>query len=211
MSGTANRRVVVIGAGGHGKVVIATLQAAGYVIEALLDDDPSKVGQNLLGVCIAGRPDDLLRDSAAEVVLAIGDNASRQAFARRFPGASWLSVVHPFAHVHPSVCLGPGSVVFAGGVVQPDTVLGAHVIVNTGCTVDHDCVVKDFAHLAPGVHVSGGVTIGEGALLGIGCCVKPGVSIGAWATVGAGAAVVRDVPDGVVSVGVPARVRASRQ
>ena len=95
-------------------------------------------------------------------------------------------------------------------MIQPDAHLGAHVIVNTGATIDHDCAIGDFAHVAPGVHLSGGATIGEGVLLGIGCCVKPGASVGAWATVGAGAAVVRDVPEGAVALGVPAAAPTNR-
>ncbi len=103
--------------------------------------------------------------------------------------------------------LGRGTVVFAGAVVQPDAVIGDHVIVNTGATVDHDCVVGDYAHLAPGVHLAGSVHVGEGAFLGIGSVVSPGVRIGRWTTLGAGAVAIRDLADGAVAVGVPARAR----
>ncbi len=203
------RRAIVVGAGGHGKVVVATLQAAGYEVEAVLDDDRSKFGQVVLGVPVTGPVDERLGRGGAGVVLAIGDNQARQAFAGRFPHLTWLSVGHPTAVIHPSVKIGAGTVVFAGAIIQPDTFLGEHAIVNTGATVDHDCRIGDFAHLAPGVHLSGGVFIGEGALLGVGSCVKPGASVGAWATVGAGGAVIQDIPEGTVAVGVPARVRGA--
>jgi acetyltransferase EpsM len=77
--------------------------------------------------------------------------------------------------------------------------------VNTGATIDHDCIVGDYAHLAPGVHLAGAVQVGEGAFLGIGSVVCPGIKVGRWATLGAGGVAIRDVADGVVAVGVPAR------
>lgn len=194
--------VAVLGGGGHAKVVISTLRSAGYDVWGVLDDDPEKLGESLLGVEVVGRID-ALRGRPA--VIGVGSNAARRAIAARLPGQAWVCAVHSTAEVDTSVRLGPGTIVFAGVVVQPDTVIGAHVIVNTGATVDHDCVLGDFVHIAPGCHVAGGVQIGEGAFLGIGSAVIPGIRIGAWATVGAGAVVVEDVPDGVTVVGVPAR------
>lgn len=195
--------VVVLGAGGHAKVVVATLQAAGREVGGLLDDDPARHGTTVLGHpvtgAIAGHP----LKPGHPAVLAIGDNRTR----RRLSGLelSWVSAVHPTAAVHPSVGLGDGTLVFAGAVVQPDTVLGDHVVVNTAASVDHDCTIGDFAHLAPGCRLAGGVRVGEGALLGIASAVVPGVTIGAWAVVGAGAVVTEDVPGGSIVAGVPAR------
>lgn len=94
----------------------------------------------------------------------------------------------------------------AGVVVNTGSVIGADVILNTGCTVDHHNRIGDHAHIAPGVHMGGEVEVGEGALVGIGATVMPRKRIGAWSVVGAGTLVTRDVPDGVVVVGAPARV-----
>ena len=207
MSGRGLRRVVVIGAGGHAKVVIATLQAAGFAVAALLDDDPARAGSVLLGVEVQGTTADLLRVERVPAVIAVGDNRSRREIAGRLAGLEWLSVVHPAAFVHPSVRLGPGTIVFAGCVIQPDTILGSHVIVNTGARVDHDCLIEDFVHLAPGTLLAGGVTVREGALLGVGSAAIPGVTVGPWTTVGAGGVVIDDLPGGVTAVGVPALPR----
>jgi sugar O-acyltransferase (sialic acid O-acetyltransferase NeuD family) len=195
--------VLVAGAGGHAKVVIATLQAAGFEVAGVLDDDAAKLGTSVLGVRVVGGTE-MASGSDRPLVLAIGSNAARRDLAARL-ACRWATVVHPGAIVHPSVRLGPGAVVFAGAVVQPDTVIGAHAIVNTGARIDHDCVIGDFAHVAPGCALAGAVRVGEGAFCGIGSAVIPGVSIGAWAVVGAGAAVVRDVPGGATIAGVPAR------
>jgi sugar O-acyltransferase (sialic acid O-acetyltransferase NeuD family) len=200
--------VWIIGAGGHAKVVIDTLRAAGgFAIAGVLDDDPRRWDGALLGVPIVGdtSADTLARQGVARAVIAVGSNATRAAIAARCAGrVAWPHVVHPRAYVAPGVAVGEGTVIFAGAIVQPDAVLGRHAILNTGCSVDHDCVLGDFTHVAPGARLAGNVTVGPGSLVGLGATILPGRAIGAWATVGAGSVVVRDVPDGVVVKGVPA-------
>ena len=204
--------VVVVGAGGHAKVVVATLQALGVGVRVALDDDESLWGGSLLGVPVAGPISTLADLDGHRVVLALGDNRTRQRLAARLesahPGLRWAIAVHPSAVVHPSAQIGPGGVVFAGAVVQPDALIGAHAIVNTGATVDHDCRLGDFVHLAPGSHLAGGVVLDGGAFVGMGAVVLPHRRVGAWATVGAGGVVVEDVADGVTVAGVPARALA---
>lgn len=205
---TAETAVVVIGAGGHGKVVVATLQAAGLKPSLVLDDDPALWGGAVLGIEIAGPTAELHRLGTRRAVLAVGGNRARGDLAVDLAAGGdveWVTAVHPAAVVDPSVSLGPGTVVFAGAIIQPDTTVGAHVIVNTAASVDHDCRLGDFVHVAPGARLAGGVEVGEGAFLGIGCRVLPGLRIGAWATVGAGATVTHDVSDGWTVVGSPAR------
>lgn len=192
--------IVVIGAGGHAKVLISTLAARGFSIEAVLDDDDTKRDMDAQG----SRVSRIEMERGGSGIIGIGDNAQRREKARAL-NFEWRTVVHPSAYVHPSARLGRGTVVFAGAVVQPDAVIGDHVIVNTGATIDHDCVIGDYAHLAPGVRLAGSVHVGEGAFLGIGSAVIPGVRIGCWSTLGAGAVATRDLADGVVAVGVPAR------
>jgi len=195
--------LVVIGAGGHAKVVIATARDAGHRDLRVVDDDPSRWGQSILGVPIAGPSAPVLRDPDAVAVLAIGSNPTRKALADA-ARCAFAVVVHPSAVIHPSVILGAGTVVFAGTVIQPDTRIGGHGIVNTGASIDHDCAIGDCVHVAPGVRLAGGVTLGDGVLVGIGSAIIPGIAVGAWATIGAGAAVVRDVAARTTVVGVPA-------
>jgi sugar O-acyltransferase (sialic acid O-acetyltransferase NeuD family) len=200
MSGT-NGSVVVLGAGGHAKVVISTLQEAGYTVEAVYDDNDGK--QMVLGIPVKGRLTDV--EPGMRAIVAIGSNHIRQITVAQLPGVEWMSIIHPRAYVHRSVQIGPGTVVFAGAVIQPDAVLGEHVIINTGATVDHDCNIDSYAHIAPGVNLAGGVMVGERAFVGIGSTAIPRRKIGARATVGAGSVVIGDVSDDATVAGVPAR------
>jgi len=204
-------KLYLIGAGGHAKVVLSTVLAAGLSVDGLFDDDPQKQGMKILGIPIVGTISDAKRSSPACGILAIGDNRTRHRLAHELLGWEWLTVIHPRAYVHPSAKLGSGTVVFAGAVIHPDAQIGAHVIINTGATVDHDCWIGDFVHLAPGVHLAGNVTVEEGAFVGIGAVAVPKIEVGAWAIVGAGAVVVEDIPPQVTAIGVPAKPVKSAQ
>jgi sugar O-acyltransferase (sialic acid O-acetyltransferase NeuD family) len=205
-----SNHIYVIGAGGHGKVVIATLRDAGYVVAGVLDDNPVTWRKTVLGLPVLGPATKLLEVPTAKAVLAIGSNAVRQSLARQLMAVDWLTVIHPTAYVHPSVKVGCGTVVFAGAVLQPDAEVGCHCIVNTAVTVDHDCHIEDFVHLAPGVHLAGSVTVGAGTLMGIASAAIPGIHIGKSTVIGAGATVISDIPDNVTAVGSPARIKTSQ-
>jgi sugar O-acyltransferase (sialic acid O-acetyltransferase NeuD family) len=194
--------VIVIGAGGHAKVVIATVRAIGGNVRAVYDDQESRWGQTLLGVPVTG-PISSERIGDSPAVLAIGDNRVRRTLSTQLR-AKWITACHPRAVVDSSVTIGSGTVIFAGVVIQPDTAIGAHCIVNTSASIDHDCSVGDYVHVAPGVSLCGGVSVAEGALLGVGAKVAPLVRVGEWSTVGAGAVCVEEVPSGSTVVGVPA-------
>jgi sugar O-acyltransferase (sialic acid O-acetyltransferase NeuD family) len=201
------RDLIVVGAGGHAKVVVATARAAGFRVVAIVDDDAARWGASLLGVPVSGPTARALDDAGAAVVLAIGRNAARRALATS-ARCDFVSLLHPSAIVEPSVRLGAGSVVFAGAVIQPDCTIGAHAIVNTGASIDHDCLLGTAVHVAPGSRLAGNVTLGDEVFLGIGAVVIPGITIGPRTTIGAGAAVICDLPADIVAIGVPARVRA---
>lgn len=201
-----NNGIFVVGAGGHSKVVVSCLQERSMSIAAILDDDESKWGRRILGVPVRGPVALLNGCKGAKVIPAIGDNNARLLMMNRFSDAIWITVVHPAAWVHKSVALGAGTVIFAGAVVQPDTHIGLGCIVNTGATIDHDCFVGDGVHIAPGSNIAGGVEIGEGSFLGIGAKVIPNIKIGKGVIIGAGSIIIRDIPDLVTAVGVPARI-----
>lgn len=200
-----DRQVIVVGGGGHAKVVISSLRAQGYKICTVYDDDSAKWGQRLLGLPIAGPIERLGEPDRHPAVIALGDPLLRKQLAERY-ARDWITVIHPRAYVDDSVTIGPGSVVFAGAVIQPGTTIGSHCIINTSASVDHDCVLSDYINIAPGAHLASKVRVASGADLGTGANVIPGISIGEFSVVGSGATVIHDVPPYVTAVGCPARV-----
>jgi sugar O-acyltransferase (sialic acid O-acetyltransferase NeuD family) len=196
--------LVVIGGGGHAKVVVSTALSAGWRVVAVLDDAADKRGTDILGVPVSGGVDMIVDLASDGAVIAVGDNRARKTLSDRI-NSNWVTIVHPSAVVHPTVTLGHGTVVFAGVVIQPDTVIGDHAIINTSTSIDHDCRIGAFCHIAPGSNLAGSVTVGEGTFFGIGTRAIPGVMVGRWSTIGAGGVVIDEIPDGVTAVGVPAR------
>lgn len=201
--------IVVIGAGGHARVVVDALQCAGLEVEGVIGLEP--VG-DVLGVRYLGTDDAVLARNPQSVMLANGVGSidakgTRAAVFDRFAalGYEFVRVIHPSAVVARSAQLGEGAQVMAGAVIQPGARLGKNVLVNTRASVDHDCVIGDDVHIAPGATLSGGVIVEAGAHVGAGAVVLQGRRVGVRAVVGAGATVHRDVRAGVIVVGVPAK------
>jgi UDP-perosamine 4-acetyltransferase len=204
-------RVVILGGGGHAKVVIDILeQAAEFAIAGFLSpaEQPDEIcGYRRLGS--DGALDEVLRSGVASAFVAIGDNRRRMdciALVRRH-GFTLVNAISPAGIVSRHATLYCGIAVMPGAVINAGSVVQEGAIINTNATVDHDCVVGACAHVAPGTTLAGCVRLGDGVFLGTGSSVIPGIAIGSWTTVGAGAVVVADLPDHVVAVGVPAIIR----
>jgi len=205
-------RVVVVGCGGHGIVVADTLLCAvraGSAVNPIgyVDDDPAQAGRLLLGLPVLGRIEQLAQVPHEGVIVAIGDNQTRQTIFNMLSSRHerFLIAHHPTAIVADSAVIGPGTMICAGVIVNPCSTIGANVILNTGCSIDHHNQIGDHVHIAPGVHTGGTVKVGDGSLVGIGATIMPGLKIGARSIVGAGALVAEDVPSDVTVVGLPAR------
>lgn len=200
--------VLIIGCGGHGKVVVDALRKLGWADERLVlaDDDISLRGALVLGLSVQGSAAELLR-AGERFHVAIGDNAARARVAALCVDAGMhpLTVIHPAATMAASAHIGGGCLVAAGAVVGPDVTLGSGCIVNHGAIVDHDCQIADACHVAPRVALGGNVTLGARVFVGTGATVLPGVTVGDGCIVGAGSVVLRNVPANSTVVGVPAK------
>jgi sugar O-acyltransferase (sialic acid O-acetyltransferase NeuD family) len=202
--------LVILCAGGHGRVVADAARAAGRRVAGFLDAG-RPVGARHDGVAVLGG-DGLLDDpifcAGHDFVVATGVQALRRRLALlvQARGGRLARVIHPSAVVAPSAMIGAGTVLAAGAIVNPGARLGDFVIVNTGATIDHDDVLEDGVQICPGAHLAGLVTCREDAFIGTGAAVIPGRTIGRRAIVGAGATVIHDIPDDATAIGCPARV-----
>lgn len=209
---TGARPIIVLGAGGHAKVVIDALKAAGADILGAVDPDETTHGTHILGVSVLGADDVVLEHTPDAVALvngvgSTGPSSRRQELYRHFRNVdfAFVSVIHPSAVIGGEVEMADAVQIMAGAVVQPGCRIGANAIINTRASVDHDCVIGDHVHIAPGAVLGGGITIGGGSHIGVGSSVIQNVRIGENVLVAAGAAVVTDVPEGARIAGVPAR------
>jgi sugar O-acyltransferase (sialic acid O-acetyltransferase NeuD family) len=208
-------RALGLGAGGHTKVVLEILVAAGGIdVVGLLDPRRDLWETTVLGVRVLG-DDSLLpvhyHAGVSHVFIGLGSASDTRPRRRLYEyaaeqGFDVVAAVHPSASVSPSARIGRGATILAGAVVNADSELGDDVIVNTNAVVEHDCRVGSHVHVASGAVVASGVRIGNGVHVGAGATVIQGVEIGDGAVVGAGAVVLGDVESGTIVVGVPARV-----
>jgi sugar O-acyltransferase (sialic acid O-acetyltransferase NeuD family) len=202
--------LLIIGAGGHGKVVADTALLLGWDTVAFLDDRVATL-RSPLGLPIVGTVGDLRAQGAAFscAIVAIGDAKLRLELTDRCrrSGLEVVSIVHPMAFVSKFASVGSGSVAFAQSAINADVKVGTACIVNTGATIDHDCIIGDGVHICPGAHLAGNVRVGNRSWIGIAATIRQGTTIGCDATVGAGAVVVANVADGATVVGVPAKRR----
>jgi sugar O-acyltransferase (sialic acid O-acetyltransferase NeuD family) len=207
-------RLIIIGAGGHGKVVADAATEAGWREVVFLDSGWPEKGTHA-GFPVVGTDRDLARLAGPEdqLVVSIGDGRRREQLCREASdaGIRLATVIHPAATVSKRAQIGAGTVVFAGALVNADARIGMGCIVNTGAIIEHDCELGDGVHVCPGVALAGAVIVGARSWIGIGGCVKQGIRIGADVMVGAGAVVVKDLPDGITAFGVPARVVGGHQ
>lgn len=209
------RPVVIIGAGGFGREVVAIVRAcaaAGFdrQIQGVLDDAPSE--QNLdrlarLGLQHLGGLDVLAELGPVSLVVGVGDNSVRSRIVTGVDGLDldFPRFVHPDATLGGDVSIGEGAVLAPGVRLSTNVHCGRHVHIDQNATASHDVRLGDFSRLSPAVCLAGGVVIGDGALIGAGATVLPGIRVGAQAVVGAGAVVVADVAPRVTVKGVPAR------
>lgn len=201
-----HKTLVIIGASGHGKVVVDIAEQIGCYDEILFCDD-SMTRETVLGYPIVGDSQKALEyKEKADYIVAIGNSKIRENVMTnlQFQNGHIATLIHPKATVSRYAKIGYGTVVMAGAVINPDSEIGKGCIINTGATVDHDCRIGDFVHVAVGSHLCGTVAVGSHTWIGAGAIVKNNLDICGDCMIGAGAVVVKNIERKGKYMGVPA-------
>src|SRR5690348_5359721 len=203
---SAERELIIVGAGGHATVVVDALMAAGRRPVFVVDDDPVKRGALIGGISVRGPLAELTAQhlERCAFVVAIAKNDLRYRLVLDLLGrhATLCGVRHPSAIVSALARVDPTAQIMAGAIVNAGANVGAHTVLNTGSIVEHDAVIAEYSHVGPGAVLAGAVALEQGAFVATGAKVCPFVRLGSWSTLGAGAVALRDVPAQSVAVGV---------
>ena len=199
------RKLAIIGASGHGKVVADIASCLGYEDISFLDDNISV--HSCMGFPVIGTSKDMKQYPDADFIVAIGNASVREQIQREIiiSGLELVTLIHPKAVVSSRTKVGKGTVIMAGAVVNPNSSIGDGCIINTGATVDHDNFIDHYVHISVGSHLAGTVSIGKGTWIGAGAIVSNNINICADCMIGAGAVVVKNIDCPGTYVGVPAK------
>jgi acetyltransferase EpsM len=204
-------RILIIGAGGHAKVVFDIAEKLGKCVIGFFDEISAI--ENFNDIKVYKHLDDIVEvcDNNVYIFIAIGDNYARQNVYNRivekieFP--NFATLIDPSAVVSNSNIIDQGTVVMPGAIINSHTKVGKHCIVNTGAQLDHDCKMDDFSSVGPGVICGGNVSIGKNSAICLGANIIEKINIGAGSIIGSGSVVLKDVPKNVLVHGIPAKVK----
>ena len=200
-----NKSVMIIGGGGHAKVIIDCIRAAGDKPVGILDDGITE-GTEILGVPVLGKTAVWKKYEQYFFVIAIGNNDVRARIAENMK-VNWYSAIHPRSVVSEYAVIGQGTVVMPGAVINASAQVGEHCIVNTCAVIEHDCRLGHFVHISPNAALGGSVQIAEKCHVGLGAAVRNNISVCGGCVVGTGAVVVKNIMEPGVYIGVPAKKR----
>lgn len=197
------KKLAIIGASGHGKVIADIAVKNGYKEIVFFDDNPNV--QECAGFWVVGPSEDVDKYSDYDVIVAIGNASIRKKIHKQVGKYRLTTLIHPQSVISRRVTIGKGTVVMAGAIINSDTKIGEGCIINTGASVDHDCNIGDFVHVSVGAHVAGTVTIGDGTWIGAGTTVSNNIVICSECMIGCGAVVVSNISESGTYVGGPVR------
>jgi acetyltransferase EpsM len=209
-------KVVVIGHGGHSKVVSDIIRATKDLqIIGYLDNKYEKIQvmDNIICGPVGAAKQLKEENDNVKFVMAIGDNKVRKLVVEKLGISTndYLTIVHPNASISPSAKIGYGTVVMPQAVINADVIVGNHCIINSCSVVEHDSLLNDFVHLCPNSTIAGTVEIHEGSCVGSGATIIPNRRIGEWTMIGAGATVINHLPANCLAVGTPAKVKMNNK
>lgn len=197
-----NKRLMIIGAGGHGSVIADIAENNGYTEILFLDDNPNRT--SCAGFPVVGRIADANRFGNSDFIVAIGNPVVRERIINTLADCRLVTLIHPAAVIGRLVTIGRGTVIMAGAVINPETSVGEGCIINTCSSVDHNSMIADYVHISIGAHLGGTVTVGKSTWIGAGVTVSNNITICGSCMIGAGTVVVNDIMKSGTYIGVPA-------
>lgn len=202
------KKVVIIGAGGHAKVIADMIEKSGDEIVGFLDDNKKKGTTIIKEYKVLGDFNNrfplAIANSDYEFIIAIGDNKKREEISHS-PNLKFYTAIHPSAQIGLDVEIKEGTVIMANACINSSAKIGKHCIINTGAIIEHDNIIEDFVHISPNVALGGTVKIGKNTHVGIGSIIKNNITICENCKIGAGAVVVKDIEKEGTYIGVPAK------
>lgn len=201
------KSVIIIGAGGHGKVIADIIKKSGDKIYGFLDD--SQKNSNLfIGYPILGDVNSYKAfKKKCEFIIAIGNSEVREAITQKLNSVKWYTAIHPTSVISViDTKIQEGTVVMANAVINAGSHIGKHCIINTGAIIEHDNLIEDYVHISVGAKLAGSVHIGKSTWIGIGANINNNLNICNNCMIGAGATVVTDITTVGTYVGVPAKM-----
>jgi UDP-perosamine 4-acetyltransferase len=210
--GGFNMKTVIIGAGGHARVVFEILNYDRNIeVVAFVDNVIRGSDEKIMNVPVFGDHSvlpKLLESGVKSAIIGVGTNNIRQAHFEKIKNMDieLINAIHQSAHIGHNATIGNGVVIVTGATIATGVEIGDNVIVNTGAIIEHEDVLENHVHIAPGVVLAGRVIVKERAFIGAGSVVKEYITVGENATIGAGSVVLENIPDNAVAVGSPAKV-----
>lgn len=201
------KRVVIIGAGGHAKVIADIIIKSGDEVVGFLDDNYLKNTKIISELKTVGKISDCVEmqknDDKLYFIIAIGNNNIRRNIAEKYD-LNYYTAIHPDAVIGLEVQIDKGTVIMANACINSNAIIGKHCIINTGAVIEHDNIIEDAVHISPNATLCGTVKVGANTHIGAGSVVKNNTNITHDCTIGAGAVVVKDIEESGIYVGVPA-------
>lgn len=207
------KEIIIIGAGGHAKVIIDIILQRkekindNLMIKGILDDSFSENEEKeLFGIPIIGKVDKILElSSNIYYIIAIGSNSIRKKISQKYKDIKYITLIHPKAIIAENVSINTGTVLMAGSIINSYTKIGKHCIINTGSIIEHDNIIEDYVHISPRAIICGGVIVEEETWIGAGSTVIQGLRIGKKVVIGAGSVTIKDVENFSIIAGIPAK------
>lgn len=213
------KEIVIIGAGGHAKVIIDIILQRkkilndNLIIKGILDDRFYEIEkEELFGIPIIGKIDKIQEFSNnIHYIIAIGNNNIRKKIAQNYKKLEFITLIHPKAIIAENVKIAKGTVVMAGVIINSCATVGEHCIINTGCIIEHDNIIKSYVHISPNATLCGNVFVDEESWIGASSTIIQATKIGKRCTIGAGAVVIKDIKKDSKAIGIPAKFKSSKE